>query len=189
MDALSRYRWRGNIRELRNTVERLMIMTPADAVRVEDLPSEIRNARRPRLGRPCPRQPHQQPPPPKYISGHGAEDRRAAGRGRHASRVQGCRRARVSRPEAAREQLEHLEDGGDHRHAAQQSLQEARTVRHQAGSRRVEVRRCEGAKVPTCDNGRVAVGQTTARRRASRRCGERKVRTPKGSAPGNARAG
>jgi two-component system nitrogen regulation response regulator NtrX len=44
MDALSRYRWRGNIRELRNTVERLMIMTPTDAVRVEDLPSDIRNA-------------------------------------------------------------------------------------------------------------------------------------------------
>jgi two-component system, NtrC family, nitrogen regulation response regulator NtrX len=44
MDALSRYRWRGNIRELRNTVERLMIMTPADAVRVEDLPSDMRNA-------------------------------------------------------------------------------------------------------------------------------------------------
>jgi len=44
MDVLSRYRWRGNIRELRNTVERLMIMTPADAVRVEDLPSDIRNA-------------------------------------------------------------------------------------------------------------------------------------------------
>jgi two-component system nitrogen regulation response regulator NtrX len=44
LDTLSRYRWRGNIRELRNTVERLMIMTPADAVRVEDLPSDIRNS-------------------------------------------------------------------------------------------------------------------------------------------------
>ena len=30
MEALQRYRWRGNIRELRNTVERLMIMTPGD---------------------------------------------------------------------------------------------------------------------------------------------------------------
>src|SRR5688500_16306003 len=44
MDTLSRYRWRGNIRELRNTIERLMIMTPTDAVRVEDLPSDIRNS-------------------------------------------------------------------------------------------------------------------------------------------------
>jgi two-component system nitrogen regulation response regulator NtrX len=43
MDALQRYRWRGNIRELRNTVERLLIMTPADVVRVEDLPTEIRS--------------------------------------------------------------------------------------------------------------------------------------------------
>ena len=44
MDALTRYRWRGNIRELRNTVERLMIMTPAETVRVDDLPSDIRSS-------------------------------------------------------------------------------------------------------------------------------------------------
>jgi two-component system nitrogen regulation response regulator NtrX len=42
MEALQRYRWRGNIRELRNTVERLMIMTPGDIVRVEDLPPDVR---------------------------------------------------------------------------------------------------------------------------------------------------
>jgi two-component system, NtrC family, nitrogen regulation response regulator NtrX len=42
MEVLQRYRWRGNIRELRNTIERLMIMTPADAVRVEDLPPDLR---------------------------------------------------------------------------------------------------------------------------------------------------
>jgi len=42
-DALSRYRWRGNIRELRNTVERLLIMAPSEVVRVEDLPPEIRS--------------------------------------------------------------------------------------------------------------------------------------------------
>jgi two-component system nitrogen regulation response regulator NtrX len=42
LEALQRYRWRGNIRELRNTVERLMIMTPADVVRAEDLPGELR---------------------------------------------------------------------------------------------------------------------------------------------------
>jgi two-component system nitrogen regulation response regulator NtrX len=42
MDALTRYRWRGNIRELRNTIERLMIMTPGDVVRPDDLPAEIR---------------------------------------------------------------------------------------------------------------------------------------------------
>src|SRR5215204_3047030 len=43
MEALQRYRWRGNIRELRNAVERLMIMTPGDIVRVEDLPPEVRS--------------------------------------------------------------------------------------------------------------------------------------------------
>src|SRR5947207_9611376 len=32
MEALQRYRWRGNIRELRNTIERLMIMAPGDLV-------------------------------------------------------------------------------------------------------------------------------------------------------------
>ncbi len=42
MEALQRYRWRGNIRELRNTVERLMIMAPDDLIRVEDLPTEVR---------------------------------------------------------------------------------------------------------------------------------------------------
>jgi len=41
MEVLQRYRWRGNIRELRNTVERLMIMAPGDLIRVEDLPAEI----------------------------------------------------------------------------------------------------------------------------------------------------
>jgi len=43
MDALQRYRWRGNIRELRNTVERLLIMSPTEYVRVDDLPVEIRS--------------------------------------------------------------------------------------------------------------------------------------------------
>jgi two-component system, NtrC family, nitrogen regulation response regulator NtrX len=43
LEALQRYRWRGNIRELRNTVERLMIMTPTDVVRADDLPGELRS--------------------------------------------------------------------------------------------------------------------------------------------------
>jgi two-component system nitrogen regulation response regulator NtrX len=42
MEALQRYRWRGNIRELRNTVERLMIMAAGDIVQFEDLPPDIR---------------------------------------------------------------------------------------------------------------------------------------------------
>jgi len=42
MEGLQRYRWRGNIRELRNTVERVLIMAPGDLIRVEDLPGEVR---------------------------------------------------------------------------------------------------------------------------------------------------
>ena len=42
MEALQRYRWKGNIRELRNTVERLMIMAPGDTIDVADLPSAVR---------------------------------------------------------------------------------------------------------------------------------------------------
>jgi len=43
MEALQRYRWKGNIRELRNTVERLNIMTSGDTIDVADLPGGVRN--------------------------------------------------------------------------------------------------------------------------------------------------
>jgi len=43
MDALQRYRWRGNIRELRNTVERLIIMTGGDTIDLPDLPETVRS--------------------------------------------------------------------------------------------------------------------------------------------------
>ena len=42
LDAMQRYRWKGNIRELRNTVERLIIMSPGDTIDLADLPSSIR---------------------------------------------------------------------------------------------------------------------------------------------------
>ena len=42
MEALQRYRWRGNIRELRNTIERLVIMTADDVIGLDDLPRAIR---------------------------------------------------------------------------------------------------------------------------------------------------
>jgi two-component system nitrogen regulation response regulator NtrX len=41
MEALQQYRWRGNIRELRNTVERLLIMAPGEVIRLQDLPPEV----------------------------------------------------------------------------------------------------------------------------------------------------
>jgi len=43
LEAMQRYRWKGNIRELRNTVERLIIMTGSDTIDVADLPGTIRN--------------------------------------------------------------------------------------------------------------------------------------------------
>src|SRR5262247_955435 len=42
LDALQRYRWKGNIRELRNTVERLNIMTGGDTIELSDLPETVR---------------------------------------------------------------------------------------------------------------------------------------------------
>jgi two-component system nitrogen regulation response regulator NtrX len=43
MERLTEYPWKGNIRELRNTIERLLIMSSAKVITVEDLPEGIRN--------------------------------------------------------------------------------------------------------------------------------------------------
>jgi two-component system nitrogen regulation response regulator NtrX len=43
LEALQRYRWKGNIRELRNAVERLHIMTSGDAIELADLPGAVRS--------------------------------------------------------------------------------------------------------------------------------------------------
>src|SRR5882757_2094885 len=43
LDALGRYRWKGNIRELRNTVERLNIMTSGEVIDLADLPESVRS--------------------------------------------------------------------------------------------------------------------------------------------------
>ncbi|HEY3174542.1 MAG TPA: sigma-54 dependent transcriptional regulator [Candidatus Polarisedimenticolia bacterium] len=42
--ALARCPWKGNIRELRNVVERLLIMAPRESIGVDDLPAELRGA-------------------------------------------------------------------------------------------------------------------------------------------------
>jgi two-component system nitrogen regulation response regulator NtrX len=42
LEVLQRHRWKGNIRELRNTVERLLIMTPGEVIEVDDLPDAVR---------------------------------------------------------------------------------------------------------------------------------------------------
>jgi two-component system nitrogen regulation response regulator NtrX len=42
LDYMQKARWKGNVRELKNTVERLLIMTPGDAVDIEDLRDVVR---------------------------------------------------------------------------------------------------------------------------------------------------
>ena len=42
IEFLQRARWKGNVRELKNTVERLIIMTPGDGVDVDDLRDVVR---------------------------------------------------------------------------------------------------------------------------------------------------
>ncbi|PYO83784.1 MAG: hypothetical protein DMD65_04725 [Gemmatimonadetes bacterium] len=49
LECLMAYDWkRNNIRELRNVVERLIIATDGDAVGLEDVPTEVREAAGPR---------------------------------------------------------------------------------------------------------------------------------------------
>ncbi|HEY5998955.1 MAG TPA: helix-turn-helix domain-containing protein [bacterium] len=43
--ALARYPWKGNVRELENTIERLLVLGEPDLIRVEDLPEKIRAPR------------------------------------------------------------------------------------------------------------------------------------------------
>ncbi len=47
LDALSRYPWKGNVRELENTIERLLILRETDTIRLEDLPDKIRRPTEP----------------------------------------------------------------------------------------------------------------------------------------------
>jgi two-component system nitrogen regulation response regulator NtrX len=47
LDFMQKARWKGNVRELRNTVERLLIMTPGDTIDVDDLRDVVRVETRP----------------------------------------------------------------------------------------------------------------------------------------------
>ena len=51
MDVLKRYRWRGNIRELRNTIERLIIMTEGDTIDAPICPNRSGRTRARRVPR------------------------------------------------------------------------------------------------------------------------------------------
>ncbi|HEX5043193.1 MAG TPA: sigma-54 dependent transcriptional regulator [Candidatus Polarisedimenticolaceae bacterium] len=60
MRALVDARWEGNVRELRNLIESLVVLTPHDDIAVEDLPEEYRNAAA---------APAAAPPPARPLSG------------------------------------------------------------------------------------------------------------------------
>src|SRR5881394_2427004 len=47
LDVLQKARWKGNVRELKNTVERLLIMTPGDGIDVPDLRDIVRIEQKP----------------------------------------------------------------------------------------------------------------------------------------------
>ena len=42
LEAMMRYPWKGNVRELKNIVERLIIMTEGDIINARDLPEQVR---------------------------------------------------------------------------------------------------------------------------------------------------
>src|SRR4029077_14151291 len=47
LDAFKRYRWRGNIRELRNTIERLIIMSPREMIDLPDVSESVKSHKSP----------------------------------------------------------------------------------------------------------------------------------------------
>ncbi|PYR92877.1 MAG: Fis family transcriptional regulator [Acidobacteria bacterium] len=54
LEYLQKARWKGNVRELRNTVERLLIMTPGDTIDVDDLREIVRMDAKPSAASPEP---------------------------------------------------------------------------------------------------------------------------------------
>jgi DNA-binding NtrC family response regulator len=46
MDALANYEWPGNVRQLENTMERMVLLRSTGVLTMEDVPAKIREARR-----------------------------------------------------------------------------------------------------------------------------------------------
>ncbi len=107
MEHMRQQHWRGNIRELRNFVERLMIMTSGEAIDVRDIPDA--NAR------------------PDGPAGAARQRRRRAERGARSAvdarddtaGIQVRLRARLSGLAPAGKRLEHFEDGRGNRYASE----------------------------------------------------------------------
>jgi transcriptional regulator with PAS, ATPase and Fis domain len=47
MTALTNYKWPGNVRQLQNTMERMVVVDRSEVITLEDLPAEIRTPQRP----------------------------------------------------------------------------------------------------------------------------------------------
>jgi NtrC-family two-component system response regulator AlgB len=47
LDAFEKYPWPGNLRELRNVIERAVILAPGDRIELSDLPEEFAGSRKP----------------------------------------------------------------------------------------------------------------------------------------------
>ena len=120
LEALAEARWRGNVRELRNVVERLLIMSDRDVIEADDVGRSSGRVK-----------------PVRLATTPVAESAPCRQRARDAAPVQGVVRAGLSRRQTPGARLEHLEDRRRHRHATEQPVQEARAVRDQAGNRRV----------------------------------------------------
>ena len=50
MDRMMAYGWPGNIRELRNVIERIMILETKERIELEDLPQGMREEPQPQVG-------------------------------------------------------------------------------------------------------------------------------------------
>ena len=163
---LQRHRWKGNIRELRNTVERLLIMTPGDTIDVDDLPRHRRGVDAGAARRPI------------------TEQASAPGTLREFKEVG---RARVL-VDKLRENNWNIsktaEVIGTPRSNLYKKLEQYSII---AGRRRVD--RSASATSSSSTIRRSRPDDRSRSRASTCRRRERKVRTPQGSAPGNARSG
>ena len=175
VEFLKGARWKGNVRELKNTIERLIIMTPGETIDVDDLRDVVRLEPKPQAS--------DNDKNPNTLR----EFKESAERAFLVAKLRET-------------QLEHLEDGGSDWDTAQQLVQETGAVRNHTGGRRITPP--QPARRSSFDSplrGSLRTGPHSASRRhgwracperaSKRRVEGRKVRTPQGSAPGNARSG
>jgi two-component system, NtrC family, response regulator AtoC len=77
IDLLSGYRWPGNIRELRNTIEKMVVLSRADRLGVRDIPANIRQSVREADGVLVPARPGRSPAVGPSAVGHLADTEKA----------------------------------------------------------------------------------------------------------------